>query len=89
MDAFESDGTFPKLDPIEKRLLEFIAIKERDGKTLLVGDVIYLNDIGSPAALHRPLKRLKDLDLVRYGEESMVAKNILSSPLRPRITTPN
>lgn len=69
MDALDGDGSFPKLDPTEKRLLEFIAIKEQDGRALLVGDVIYLNDIGSPATLHRRLKRLKDHDLVRYGED--------------------
>lgn len=69
LETLEGSPSFPKLDPIEKRLLEFIAIHEQDGKAILVGDVIYLNDIGSPATLHRRLQRLKNHDLVRYGED--------------------
>lgn len=70
LEALEASPSFPKLDHIEKRLLEFIVTHEKQGKPLLVGDVIYANDIGSPATLHRRIAYLEKQDLIRYGADT-------------------
>lgn len=69
METLEASPSFPRLDPIEKKLLEFVALNEAAGKTLLVSDVIYANDIGSPATLHRRISHLEKQDLIRFGAD--------------------
>lgn len=39
------------------------------GKVLLVTDVIYVNEIGSPATLHRRISNLERQNLIRYGAD--------------------
>jgi DNA-binding MarR family transcriptional regulator len=65
----ESSPTFPLLDSVERRLLEFIAMHESVGRGPLVSEAIYLSDIGSPATLHRRIAVLKKHELLRYGDD--------------------
>ena len=69
LEALEASPSFPKLDHIEKKLLEFIIAHESQGKQLLVGDVIYANAIGSQATLHRRIANLEKKSLVRYAAD--------------------
>lgn len=69
METVEAAPSFPRLDHIEKKLLEFIALSEAAGKALLVSDVIYANDIGSPATLHRRISNLEKQGLIRFGAD--------------------
>jgi DNA-binding MarR family transcriptional regulator len=68
-ETLDASPSFPKLDHVEKKLLEFIALNEAAGKNLLVSDVIYANEIGSPATLHRRISQLEKLDLIRYAAD--------------------
>ena len=65
----ESSPTFPPLDPVERRLLEFIEIHESVGRGPLVSETIYSSDIGSAATLHRRIAVLKKHELLRYGDD--------------------
>ena len=69
MESMDGYTNSSELDYVEKKLLEFIAVHESSGKPLLVGDVIYLNSIGSPATLHRRLANLKNLGFIRFGDD--------------------
>jgi len=46
-----------------------IALHVVEGKSLLVSDVIYLKQIGSPATLQRRLSKLAEMDFIRYGSD--------------------
>jgi DNA-binding MarR family transcriptional regulator len=65
----EASPTFPHLDSVERRLLEFIAMHESNGRGPLVSETIYSSDIGSPATLHRRIAVLKKHELLRYGDD--------------------
>ena len=69
MESMESSKSFAELDSLEKKLLEYIATHECAGTSLLVGDIIYLNGIGSPATLHRRLANLEKLGFIRHGQD--------------------
>jgi len=60
----------PQLDEVEQSLLNTIASHAAEGKpSLLVGDIIYLKQIGSPATLQRRLYKLAEADFIRYGSD--------------------
>ena len=65
----EISPTFPRLDSVDRRLLEFITINESVGRGPLVIEAIYLSDISSPATLHRRIAVLKKQELFRYGDD--------------------
>lgn len=46
------------------KLLEAIALKHADNQSLMTTDVMKLSEFGSPAAIHRSLRRLRDASLV-------------------------
>ncbi len=56
--SLEGEIGLTKLESIEGRLLDFLAIREMEGKSSLVSDAIFLRNIGSQATLHRRLMRL-------------------------------
>lgn len=68
----EQGPAFPKLDDIEKKLLNSIAEASLSGRPFLVSDVIFANNIGSPATLSRRLSSLVDKELIAYaiGDDS-------------------
>jgi DNA-binding MarR family transcriptional regulator len=53
------------LDSTEIQLLEHILLSVDKGKTLLVGDLIHLSQLGSQATLHGRIKNLAVLGYVR------------------------
>jgi hypothetical protein len=67
LEALEGESDFPALDDIERNLLNFIAMHAMQGKSLLVGDVIFLNRSASPATLNRRLSKLARAGFIRYG----------------------
>ncbi len=72
METIEQGLAFPKLDDIEKKLLDSIAEASYAGKPFLVSDVIFANQIGSPATLSRRLNSLVEKELIVYsiGDDS-------------------
>lgn len=61
----------PKLDEASKKLLEVIAVKHQQGKTMTVTDALILRQIASPATIHRKLFVLMEagwIDLVFRGK---------------------
>jgi hypothetical protein len=67
--ALEEGLDFPVLDEVERSLLNFIAMYAIQGKSLLVGDVIFLNRSASPATLNRRLSKLARAGFIRYGSD--------------------
>ena len=67
--ALEGGSNFPVLDEVERSLLNFIATHAIQGKSLLVGDAIFLNRSASPATLNRRLSKLALAGLIRYGSD--------------------
>lgn len=63
----EQGPSFPKLDDIERKLLNSIAEASLSGKPFLISDVIFANSIGSPATLSRRLTNLVEKDLIFYS----------------------
>ena len=60
----------PPLDEVEQSLLNTIASQVAEGKpSLLVGDIIYSKQIGSPATLQRRLSKLAEMEFIRYGSD--------------------
>jgi len=65
----ESEIDFVQLESIEGKLLDFLAIREMEGKPSLVSDAIFLRKIGSQATLHRRLMQLCANGYLRYGSD--------------------
>ena len=57
---------FPSIDEIESRLLVLVAMAERDGTPLLVGDLLAQADLASQATIHGRLSRLHEKQLIKY-----------------------
>lgn len=49
----------PALDPLETRLLQFIALSNDLGARLSVRDLIYHQEFGSAPMLHKRLQRMR------------------------------
>ena len=62
---------------LEKKLLDSIAEASYAGKPFLVSDVIFANQIGSPATLSRRLNSLVDKELIFYAIGSDSRKKFL------------
>ena len=77
LEVLEAKVDFPKVDGIERSLLNFIAMHAMQGKQLLVGDVIFLNKSASPATLNRRLSKLAQAGLIRYGSDTDGRKKYL------------
>jgi hypothetical protein len=75
--ALEGGLDFPVLDEVERSLLNFIAMHAIQGKSLLVGDVIFLNRSASPATLNRRLSKLARAGFIRYGSDADGRKKYL------------
>jgi hypothetical protein len=77
VEALEGGADFPALGEVERSLLNFIAMHAMLGKSLLVGDVIFLNRAASPATLNRRLSKLAREGFIRYGSDSDGRKKYL------------
>ena len=67
IEGFERGQYAPKLDDLEKKLLDSIAEASYAGKPFLVSDVIFANQIGSPATLSKRLNSLVKKELIMYA----------------------
>ena len=76
LETLEGELDFPALDDVERSLLNFIAMHAMEGKSLLVGDVIFLNRSASPATLNRRLSKLARAGFIRYGSDPDGRKKI-------------
>ena len=65
----ESETGLATLESVEGKLLDFLAVREMEGKPSLVSDAIFLRKIGSQATLHRRLMQLCVNGYLRYGSD--------------------
>ncbi len=65
LESVEKAPGFPSLDPVEKKILESIAIAAKSGGKLLIGDIIFGNPLGSPATLGRRISGLANKNLIK------------------------
>ncbi|QWE16125.1 hypothetical protein [Polynucleobacter sp. AP-Nino-20-G2] len=73
--------SFPSIDDIERRLLVLVALAERDGAPLLVGDLLCRADVASQATIHGRLSRLHGKQLIKYQADTDGRKKyVLSTP---------
>jgi len=73
----ESEIGFIQLESVEGKLLDFLAIREMEGKPSLVSNAIFLRNIGSQATLHRRLMQLCANGYLRYGSDNDGRKKYL------------
>jgi DNA-binding MarR family transcriptional regulator len=56
----EKTTTLPLLEPVEKRMLEIVALANIKNKRLSVKDMMSMSDISSPATMHKNIHALVD-----------------------------
>jgi DNA-binding MarR family transcriptional regulator len=56
----EKTTTLPLLEPVEKRILEIVALANIKNKRLSVKDMMSMSDISSPATMHKNIHDLVD-----------------------------
>jgi DNA-binding MarR family transcriptional regulator len=59
-----------EIDLTAQKLLEVVSLRHADGKPLTVTDVMQLQNIASPATMHRKLSTLLELGYVSFEFES-------------------
>lgn len=64
LQALEGQESVPAMDLDAKKLLEVIAVRHEQQKTLTVTEAMALSSIASPATIHRKLDQLRDMGLV-------------------------
>jgi len=69
LDSLDRLNPGKKLDSIEEQLLNRITLSASQGKDLLVGDLISLSELGSPATLHGRIKNLVVMGYVKLNED--------------------
>ena len=62
------------LDSIEQQLLDHLLLQTNQERTVLVGDLISLAHLGSPATLHQRLKHLEQMDYIRLSSKAHDAR---------------
>jgi len=75
--ALKNHALFPELDSLEVELLNTIAIRWKDNKSLLVNEAISLDKIGSRATLHARIKNLRTKGYVDFHQDIDGRKKIL------------
>jgi hypothetical protein len=78
--AIEEKGELPSLELDAKRLLELIAVRHFEGRTLTVSDAMSMSSIASPATIHRKLDVLRESGMIYSAYE---AGNRRTKFLRP------
>ena len=69
LDSLDRINPGKKLDSTEEQLLNYITLANSQGRTLLVGDLISLSELGSQATLHGRIKNLVAMGYVKLGED--------------------
>lgn len=59
-DVIRGLPSLPPLDPLEERILAFIACKDPAKERLSVRDMMAIEDFGSPATVHSRLKSMRE-----------------------------
>jgi DNA-binding MarR family transcriptional regulator len=59
-EAIRGLPALPTLDPLEERILAFIAAVDRDKERLSVTDMMAIEELGSPATVHNRLKSMRE-----------------------------
>ena len=67
--AIEETGELPALDLDAKRLLELIAVRHFEGKSMTVTDAMSMSTIASPATIHRKLDVLRESGMISTDYE--------------------
>ena len=62
--AIENSDELPQMDLEAKRLLEVIAVRCQQGQPLTVTEAMSMQQIASPATLHRKLDQLRDMEMI-------------------------
>ncbi len=62
--ALDGSANAPAMDLDAKKLLEVIAVRHAAEKPLTVTDAMALNNIASPATIHRKLDQLRELGMI-------------------------
>jgi Fe2+ or Zn2+ uptake regulation protein len=62
--ALDGGANAPVMDLDAKKLLEVIAVRQAANKPLTVTDAMALNNIASPATIHRKLDQLRELGMI-------------------------
>ena len=57
------------LDPTEHQLLDFLMLQTNQERVVLVGDLLALSHIGSPATLHQRVKHLEQMGYIRLSSK--------------------
>ena len=60
----EGNGKLPSLDLDAKKLLETIAVRHLQGKSLTVTEAMAMSHIASPATIHRKLDVLREIGMI-------------------------
>ncbi len=63
-EALNSKSNIRKLDSTEDQLLDNIMVDDHEGRSVFVGDLLGLKDLGSQATLHGRVKNLRYLGYI-------------------------
>ena len=58
-EAIRALPTLPPLDPLEERILSWVARASQQGERLSVRDMLAVNELGAPATIHARLKSMR------------------------------
>jgi DNA-binding MarR family transcriptional regulator len=67
-EALRGLPSLPSLDPLEERILEFVARTVQARERLSVTDMISHSEFGSPATLHTRLKSMRDKGWIELSD---------------------
>lgn len=59
-EAIRGLPTLPPLDPLEERILTFVAMVGQSGTQLSVRDMMKQHELGAPATIHSRLKSMRE-----------------------------
>lgn len=83
--VLNSKSKIRSLDSIEKDLLNTIMLDDHSGQSILVGDLLKLNLIGSQATLHGRLKNLLSIGYIQFIPQEDGRKKSCSYKSSPSI----
>ena len=67
-EAIRGLPTLPPLDPLEERILTFIAAVGQAGQRLSVREMMSQHDLGAPATIHSRLKSMRAKGWIQLGD---------------------
>ncbi|WP_179401213.1 winged helix-turn-helix domain-containing protein [Burkholderia guangdongensis] len=67
-EALRGMPSLPSLDPLEERILEFIARATQAKERLSVRDMMAHSELGSPATLHARITSMRDKGWIMLGD---------------------